>query len=421
MTTINESRTFAEAAKPSAGTGMLDVLLINEGWGSSGFYGADVLQEAAKDNVFPAGTQMFINHPTRAEADERPVRDLNFLAAVLTEDATYDEASKGLRGKVKTFPAWRESLAEMAPYIGVSIRAAADIEEDVDVDGRVGDKVTKILEGLSVDFVTRAGRGGKVVEVLESAIETGLRKATPPVEVKEALQSDVREAISKAVRKEYGKPYEEGVGGVYVWLRDYDDDANVAYFTVEDEDYKTYSQAYDESFNLTGDRTEVRATTIYVPVAAPSGSPDTNTESAQEDKMATLEEAEAKVTTLSQENAALIARAEEAERKLARQTHIKAATDIVAEAFSAVDVAAPKTVAALATQFTLTESGDIDEEALKTLASEAAAELAEARGAGQVRGFGFDASATAKGEDISESDLDAGLARLSGRQIVKEA
>jgi hypothetical protein len=419
MTTITESRTFAEAAKPSAGTGMLDVLLINEGWGSSGYYPAETLQEAARDNVFPAGTQMFINHPTRTEAEERPVRDLNFLAAVLTEDATYDAASKGLRGKVKTFPAWRESLAEMAPYIGVSIRAAADIEEDVDVDGRTGDKVTRILEGLSVDFVTRAGRGGKVVEVLESAIDKGLHNATPPVEVKEALQSDVREAISKTVRKAYGKPYEEGVGGVYVWLRDYDDDANVAYFTVEDEDYKTYSQTYDESFNLTGDRTEVRATTIYVPVAAPSGSPTTSTESAQEDKMTTLEEATAQVTTLSKENAALVARAEEAERELRRQKHLKTAEGIVAEAFNAVDVAAPKTAAALATQFTLTESGEIDTEALKTLASEAAAELAEARGAGTVTGNGH--GTVASGDDISESDLDAGLARLSGRKIVKEA
>ncbi len=105
MTQITESRTFVEAAKPAAGTGMLDVLLINEGWGSSGYYPSDMLQEAAKDKVFPAGTQMFINHPTATEAEERPVRDLNYLAAVLTEDAVYDETQKGLRGKVKTFPA----------------------------------------------------------------------------------------------------------------------------------------------------------------------------------------------------------------------------------------------------------------------------------------------------------------------------
>lgn len=135
--------------------------------------------------------------------------------------------------------------------------------------------------------------------------------------------------------------------------------------------------------------------------------------------MTTLEEAEAKVTTLSQENAALAARAEAAEQALARTAHISNATDIVAEAFRALDVTAPKTVASLATQFTLNEAGEVDVEALKTLASEAAAEIAEARGAGQVRGFGHDTSAT--GEDISESDLDAGLARLSGRQIVKGA
>lgn len=414
MTTINESRTFVEAATPAKGTGMLDIVFITEGWGSSGFYGGEMLQEAAKDKVFPAGTQMFINHPTATEAEERPVRDLAYLAAVLTEDAAWDEAVKGLRGPVKTFPAWRESLAEMAPHIGVSIRAAADVEEG-EVDGRTGIIVNKITEGLSVDFVTRAGRGGHVVEVLESAMEHGLRNVSNPNEVQEALQSDVREALSKAVRKEYGKPFEEGVGGIYVWLRDYDPDLSMAYFTVEDAEYKTYQQSYDESFNLTGDLVEVRATTIYVPVSAQSGSP--NTES-QEIKMPTLEEAEAKVTTLSQENAALLARAEVAEAALARTAHIKTASDVIAEAFNAVDVVAPKTVAALATQFTLNEAGEVDVEALKTLASEAAAEIAEARGAGNVTGFGH--SSTAPGEDISESDLDAGLAALSGRKIVKE-
>ena len=418
MTTITESRTFAEAATPASGTGMLDIVFINEGWGSSGYYGGDTLQEAAKDVVFPAGTQMFINHPTPQEAEDRPVRDLNYLAAVLTEDATYDEAVKGLRGPVKTFPAWRESLAEMAPYIGVSIRAAADVEEG-EAEGRAGVIVKRLTEGLSVDFVTKAGRGGKIVQVLESAMEKGLHNATPPMEVKEALQSDVRESVDKMVRKEYGKPFEEGVGGVYVWLRDYDPEASVAYFTIEDKDYKTYQQSYDESFNLTGDRTEVRATTVYVPVAVPSGSPNTqpNTES-QEDEMATLEEAQAQATAAEARALAAEARAQEAEQKLLHQKHLKTATAIAEGAFSALEVSAPKTIAAVATQFTLNEAGEVDEEAMKTLASEAAAEIAESTGQGQVKGLGHGSSAS--GEDISEADLDAGLARISGR-IVKEA
>ena len=415
MTTITEARAFAEAAKPASGTGVLDIVFITEGWGSSGYYGSDMLQEAAKDKVYPAGTQMFINHPTPTEADERPVRDLNYLAAVLMEDAVYDPTEKGLRGPVKTFPAWRESLAEMAPYIGVSIRASADVEEG-EADGRTGLIVKKITEGLSVDFVTKAGRGGKIVEVLESAMDKGLRNSTPPIA--EALQSDVRDAINQAVRTAYWRPYQDGVEGTYVWLRDYDPDASVAYFTVEDSEYTTYMQSYDENFSLIGDRTEVRATTVYVPVAAPSGSP-TTTESHQEDKMPTLEEAEAKVTLLEQERNAAIARAEEAERSLARQKHLKTAADIVAEAFNAVDVVAPTVASALATQFTLNEAGDVDAEALKTLASEAAAELAEGRGLGSVRGMGHGTTQT--GEDISTAELDEALAELSGRKIVKGA
>lgn len=418
MTTITEARTFAEAATPLAGTGMLDIVFVNEGWGSSGYYGSATLQEAAKDVVFPAGTQMFINHPTSQEAEDRPVRDLNYLAAVLTEDATYDEAVKGLRGPVKTFPAWRESLAEMAPYIGVSIRATADVEEG-EAEGRTGVIVHRLTEGLSIDFVTKAGRGGHIVEVLEHAMEKGLQAATPPLKVEEALNSDVRESLEKMVRGAYGTPPDNDSGGVYVWLRDYDPVASVAYFTVEDSSYKTYQQSYDEAFNLTGDRTEVRATTVYVPVAVPSGSPNTqpNTESL-EDEMATLEEAQALATAAEARALAAEARAQEAERTLLHQKHLKTATEIAEGAFSALEVSAPRTVAAVATQFTLTEAGEVDEEAMKTLASEAAAEIAEAWGQGQVKGLGHDATPT--GADISEADLDAGLARLSGR-IVKEA
>lgn len=418
MTLIHESRTFVEAAKPAKGTGMLDVVFITEGWGSSGYYSGSMLEEAANDKVFPAGTQMFINHPTATENEERPVRDLNYLAAVLTEDAAWDPTVKGLRGPVKTFPAWRESLAEMAPYIGVSIRAGADVEEG-EADGRTGIIVKKITEGLSVDFVTKPGRGGKIVEVLESAIEKGLTSATPPMEVTEALQSDVRESLSKAVSAAYGKPYQEGQGGVYVWLRDYDPETSMAYFTMEGSDYKTFQQSYDESFNLIGERTEVRATTVYVPVAT-SGSNTTSTESAQEDQMTTLEEATAQATAAEARAAAAEARAQEAEQKLARQAHIATATKIVGEAFDALDVVAPKTVATLATQFTLNEAGEVDEEALKTLASESAAEIAEARGAGSVRGLGHGSTAT--GDDISESELNERLAALrEGRTIVKGA
>ena len=417
MTTITEARTFAEAASPTKGTGMLDIVFINEGWGSSGYYSGEMLEQAAKDVVFPAGTKMYINHPTATENRERPVRDLAHLAAVLTEDASWDPKERGLRGPVKTFPAWRESLAEMAPHIGVSIRAAADVEEG-EAEGRTGVIVTRLTEGLSIDFVTEAGRGGHIVEVLESAMERGLQAATPPVKAEEALQSDVREAISKAVRKEYGKPYEEGEGGIYVWLRDYDPDTSMAYFTVEDAEYKTYMQEYDEAFNLTGERIEVRPTTTYVPVAVPSGSPNTPTTESQEDDMATLEEAQAQATAAEARAVAAEARAEEAERKLSHQKHLKTATEIAEGAFSALEVSAPKTVAAVAAQFTLNEAGEVDEEAMKTLASEAAAEIAEAMGQGQVKGLGHDSSAT--GEDISEADLDAALARISGR-TVKEA
>ena len=69
---ITESRTYAEAATPATGPGRLAVQIINPGWGSSGYYSQDVLEAAARDRVFPAGTHMYINHPT-ARSEERRV------------------------------------------------------------------------------------------------------------------------------------------------------------------------------------------------------------------------------------------------------------------------------------------------------------------------------------------------------------
>jgi hypothetical protein len=58
----------------------------------------------------------------------------------------------------------------LAPHIGVSVRAGGTVEEG-EAEGREGRIVTAIEAnpGNSVDFVTRAGRGGAVAQLLESA------------------------------------------------------------------------------------------------------------------------------------------------------------------------------------------------------------------------------------------------------------
>src|SRR5690606_37649479 len=58
----------------------------------------------------------------------------------------------------------RDHISSLAQQVGLSIRAAGEIEETS--TGRV---VRGIHEGLSVDVVTRAGAGGRLVNMSESA------------------------------------------------------------------------------------------------------------------------------------------------------------------------------------------------------------------------------------------------------------
>lgn len=146
--------------------GRLNVQIITPGWGASGYYSPTVLEQAASDHVFPAGTKMFLDHPTAVEQDERPNRSVKDLAAVLTEDARW--SGSALVAQVRTFGPFAEAVAEMADAIGVSIRADAEVSEG-EAEGRRGVLVERLTNGRSVDFVTEAGRGGRILQVLESA------------------------------------------------------------------------------------------------------------------------------------------------------------------------------------------------------------------------------------------------------------
>lgn len=56
----------AGRARPST-PGHIKVGLITPGWGSSGYYAAEVLESAAADRVFPAGTHIYFDHPSASE------------------------------------------------------------------------------------------------------------------------------------------------------------------------------------------------------------------------------------------------------------------------------------------------------------------------------------------------------------------
>lgn len=198
--TLTESRPLATESA-AAGGGRMSLQLIDPGWGSSGYYSREVLAEAATRRVFPAGTHMYLDHPTAQEAADRPERSVRDLAAVLTTDAVADPVTGGLVAEARVFAPFQPAIAEMADAIGVSIRAtgSGSIGE---AEGRRGLIIDRLDEGLSVDFVTAAGRGGRILELLESARAVVVEEAGS---VAQWLESRLHLALTTLADDMYGE------------------------------------------------------------------------------------------------------------------------------------------------------------------------------------------------------------------------
>ena len=186
--------------------GTIPVKIIDPGWGSSGYYSREVLQQAVNARVYAAGLQMYWNHPSKSDEKERPERDLRDLAGVLTEDARWDEhGSKGpgVYARAKVFAAYRDAVAEMGPYIGLSHYVWGESKPG-EAEGKKGDIITRIVAARSVDFVTVPGRGGAIAEAFRAA-----RPPEPTDEQKAAGVSSMGETTStpkltlESIRKEH--------------------------------------------------------------------------------------------------------------------------------------------------------------------------------------------------------------------------
>jgi hypothetical protein len=165
-----------EGGSAVASDGTAHLKLIAPGWGTSGYYSREVLERDGPQ-VFPRGTKMFWDHQTSAEESARPEGSLRDLASELVEDARYDEkgpAGPGLYARAKVFEQYRGAVNELAPHIGVSIRALG-LAKPGEAEGRKGQLVEKLTRGQSVDYVTQPGAGGKILQLFEAA-----RAATIP-------------------------------------------------------------------------------------------------------------------------------------------------------------------------------------------------------------------------------------------------
>lgn len=399
-----EVGTAATADKPHR----KNIQIITPGWGSSGYYSAEVLERAATDKVIPAGTQMFLNHASATEHQDRPERDVEKIAAVLVEDATWDGTR--LFAPADLIGPHAELIESLAPYIGVSIDGSATDISVGEAEGRTGPIIEGLAHVASVDFVTRAGRGGMVL--LEAARPSLVNASAISHGVTEATVNDTREALTQVLRDTYGGEK------TYVWVRDFDD--TTVWFEVEDaEGSGIYGQAYSQDtaglVALVGEWAEVRIVTSYVPVDmatteqttnVPVTRPDSNTPTTEADQEVTMgniqiDEAEhrslvekaGRVDVLERENATF------KESESTRLRTDRATTLITDRAKEAGATFTPREVKGLLADITLTEAGELDEAAFITLVdTDAKAKVAESA-AGGPSGFGESTPST----EVAES------------------
>lgn len=376
-TTIREAA--AVKAPTKAGTALIQ--LITPGTGSSGVYPQEALEAAARDGVFPAGTQMFADHPGVTETHDRPERSIRDLAGVLTENAYWDGTA--LVAEAQLFDPWRGIVSQMRDAIGVSIRATARVDES-DSEGRP--IIAALEQGISVDFVTKAGRGGAIREVYESH--------RPAVTVTEALPgnltaTDLRSRLSDALGPDL---YVLDHTDEWVVFEDYRDGRDTTW-------RQTYTADEDGRITLTGAPVQVARRVTYDALNPPSASAGVAMESHQkESPMGTIQidEAEHKRLTATAEKVT----AAEAAAKTARDD-LEAARKAVTEAYRETDEQHVTRVlesagvtfsrleqTGLRHDLPVTEAGRLDVPAFEQRVREAAAEKQEAAGRGRPAGIG---------------------------------
>jgi hypothetical protein len=186
--TLNEN---ASLATPTKKGNKWSVKVIEAGWGSSGYYGADMLAEYGPQ-VFKAGTKVFMNHPSATESSDRPERDVHQLAGKLTSDAVFSE--NGLVAEIEFYSHYAPIIKEMAGDVGLSIHALGNATVG-EAEGRQGPIIESLVSDpmTSVDVVTVAGAGGKFLNLLESYT----RKDTETTPVAESVSEGNGMSITK--------------------------------------------------------------------------------------------------------------------------------------------------------------------------------------------------------------------------------
>lgn len=222
MTVIAESRPLKESISSVGNKRMRVRIIEGNRWGSSGYYSQEVLERDGP-TAFPAGTQMYLDHPSESEERDRPERSVKDLAGKTVTEATWD--TDGLYADVEVYGFVAPVIAEMADDIGLSVRASALLEQG-EVEGRAGLIVARLIDGYSVDYVTKAGAGGRIVEIMESAREN-VEEAVSDADWSDFSASDYTpEQWRRACLIDTGEGEEDSKGRYKLPVREPDGDYN---------------------------------------------------------------------------------------------------------------------------------------------------------------------------------------------------
>jgi hypothetical protein len=398
-----------EATKTGALTGArTEITLITPGWGSSGYYSAEVLEQAAKDRVFPASTQQHIDHDK-----DGGVGSVGTLAAALAEDARWDpdwlDPDTGVKGRLvaenRVFSHKREMLAEMKDVIGTSIAAPAEITEG-EAEGRRGRIIERLLPSPTnrVDYVTVAGRGGRISEVLESYKVEEARNVGMWLESRmHSMFTNISDEMfgDGRLTREERITLSAALGQALTSFT----------ATVEADAPQLFERDLWEDPTPAATEAAAPTNSPSAPAGATEGKePTVATIQIEESAHAALVAESSRAAALEADVTAATTRATAAEAALT-EANDTAAEALVASALEAVGLTAPKTAARLAKGYPVKENGALDKDALAESVAESVAELQVSGGAGTVRGAG-DSTAPAQEAVTPQSAREAILATV---------
>lgn len=418
------SRAFREGQTLS-GT-KREIVIIEAGWGSSGYYSESVIGRDIP-RIFPVGTHMYLNHPTTAEENDRPERNVLDLVGVVAEAPRM--AGIASVAVAEIFEHWVPVIDAIAEHIGLSIRAYGTAEEG-DAGGKHGQIIQTLTEGLSIDYVTLAGAGGKVGPLVESArekviplIETAREKQTPE-QVKEAQLSELNANLEKAGEEKFGsdEPY------TYCYVEDVEIDQNWVVYRVrvsgEDARYMkvNFVRNADGDVALSGDGAEVDREISWEPSQEPTlpvpPVEEKETEMTDEEKrrLSELEESvktlQGKVTTAEEaQKTAEDERDRTNEVLMGREARTVAQSVVEADGIKEKlpEQACKRVVEnALRGKLPTGEEGKLDKDALLERAKKALKEevdyIAETSGIGKPRGSGGDSTFSVSESENEDAD-----------------